>query len=540
MWSKKREPVRNQIDYMSRIGDMVHANARRYPDKDSIKFMGKSYTWRETNQRINSVGHALLDLGLNREDRVGVLSENTGQYLEIPFATSKVALIFTPLNFRLGHEELITIINGSGVRAIIVGSKYVETINKIRDRIPMVEYLIGMADATGGNHGLDRDYDDLATSFDTSEPKVEVDENDAYLLMYSGGTTGLPKGAVYKHRTAFAWLLNCAIIDQATPDDVYMVSPPIFHLGVQFPYLPYWYLGCTTVVMEKFDAVKLLETVEKNKITVTMWMGTMLNLLRAVPDYEKYDMSSLRMIQYGAAPISAETLEWAQGFLKCGFHQIADGTEAGMSVADLWPLDHTLGQSDKGSKRLSSGGREAPNVWMRVVDEEGNDMPCGQVGEIVSRSINTMEEWWNNPEATKETFRQGWLHMGDMGYIDEEGYLYIVDRLKDMIISGGENIFSQEIERTINSHPAVIESAIIGVPDKLWGEVVHAVIVLDQGYEPKPTGDEIINFCKENLASYKKPKSIEFVDELPRSAMGKVLKITLREKAWQGYEKKIG
>lgn len=536
MRSVPRNHLRTKMNYMTRLGDIVQANARRYPRKTSIIFQDKSYTWKETNQRINSMAHALLDLGLKREDRVAVISENTGQYLEIPFATSKVGLICVPLNFQLSSEELVAQINDSRPRVLIVGTKYVETIKKIRDKIPVVEDLIGMVDATGRKHGLERDYDTMATSFPTDEPDIEVDENDIHMLMYSGGTTGLPKGAIYVHRTAFAWILNCAIIDQAHPSDVYMVSPPIFHLGVQFPYLVYWYLGCTTVVAEAFDPKELLRLVEKHRVTVTMWMGAMLSLFRALPDCDQYDVSSLRMITYGGAPISAENLAWAKNVFKCDFHQMADGTEAGMSVCDLWPEDHVVEGTDQQGQRLSSAGKEAPNVWLRIVDEEGNDVPVGQVGEIVSRSVNTMEGYWDKPEETEYAFEQGWLHMGDLAYMDEDGYIYIVDRAKDMIMSGGKNIFSQEVERILNMHPAVIESAVIGIPDRTEGEAIHAVVVLRPDYEPKPTAEEIINFCKKWPTSYKKPKSVEFTDSLPRSSMGKVLKRKIREKYWEKYK----
>lgn len=539
MRSILRHPLRAQMNYMTRIGDIVHANARRYPNRTSIIFRDKSYTWKETNERINSLAHALLDLGLQKEDRVGVVSENTGQYLEIPFATSKAGLICVPLNFRLSPEEFVTQINDCGARVLIVGTKYVETIKGIKDRIPSVEYFIGMADATGENHGIERDYDILATSFSASEPDVEVDENDIYMLMYTGGTTGLPKGAVYIHRTVFTWILNCAIIERSTPSDVYLVSPPIFHLGVQFPYMVYWYMGCTTVVAEEFNATRLLEIVEKYHITVTMWMGTMLNIIRALPDYDKYDISSFRLIQYGAAPISTETLLWAKGHFKCEFHQVAGGTEAGMAVADLWPEDHIIQGTEKQRRRNSSAGKEALNVWVRIVDEEGNEQPVGVVGEIASRSVNTMEQYWNKVEENDHAFRQGWLHMGDLAYRDEDGYIYYVDRSKDMIISGGENIFSQEVERAINAHPAVIESAVIGIPDDVWGESVHALVILKQDYVPQPSAEDIILFCKDRLASYKKPKSIEFTNSLPRTAMGKVLKTVLREKHWVGLNRGV-
>lgn len=541
MRSIPRHPLRAQMNYMTRIGDIVHANARRYPNRTSIIFRDKSYTWKETNERINSLAHALLDLGLEKEDRVGVVSENTGQYLEIPFATSKAGLIFVPLNFRLSPEELVTQINDCGAKVLIVGTKYVKTIMAIKDRIPNVQHLIGMADAGGENHGIERDYDVLAASFPTCEPEVEVDENDIYMFMYTGGTTGLPKGAVYIHRTVFTWILNCAIIERATTSDIYLVAPPIFHLGVQFPYIVYWYLGCTTVVAEEFKPANILQMIEEYRITVTQLQGTMLNLIRTHHDFDRHhnNVNSLRLIEYGAAPISMETLLWAKEHFRCDFHQIAGGTEAGMSVADLWPEDHVLKGTAEERRRLSSAGREAPNAWVRIVDPEGNEVPPGVVGEIASRSVNTMEQYWNKVEENDHAFRQGWLHMGDLAYRDEDGYIYYVDRSKDMIISGGENIFSQEVERAINAHPAVAESAVVGIPDDVWGEAVHALVILKQGYEPKPAPEDIIIFCKDRLASYKKPKSIEFTDSLPRTPVGKVQKVVIREKYWAGRKRGI-
>lgn len=296
-------------------------------------------------------------------------------------------------------------------------------------------------------------------------------------------------------------------------------------------------LGCTQVA-GIFEPQKALELIEKEKITATVMTPTMLIMIFDKADYRKYDLSSLRQLQYGASPMPLPTLKKAmEVFKNSEFLQIYGTTEGNLNTANLIQEEHVVKGPEKVLKRLPSIGREAYNVQMAILDEEGNEVPQGEVGEVVSRSSFVMDGYWKEPELTAEAFKYGWLHVGDMGYQDEDGYIYLVDRKKDMIITGGFNVYSKEVEDAIYKHPAVDEVAVIGVPDKTWGEAIKAIVRLKTGMEA--TGEEIIQTSRNYIASYKVPKSIDFVDDFPRTALMKIQKNILREKYWKGYDKRI-
>lgn len=530
--------VREKLDYMTLIGDIVHANARRYPNKKAIIFKDTSFTWPEVNSRINRMGNALLNLGLRKGDRVAMLSLNSHRYLELPFVCGKTGLIFVPLNYRLTEEELLYVISDCRPKALCYSHDYSGMIEKIRGKTEYVHHYISI----GKTVGKDVEYEALINGSRDSEPESGeiLNENDPVYILYTGGTTGRSKGALMNHRAVFNNLYNAALAEGARPTDVYLIAPPAFHIGVQFPYFVFFHLGCLTVVSEKYEPKECLELIEKHKVTVTMLGGTSLTMLLEFPDHHRYDVSSLRLIEYGAAPIAPRVLIESKAAFKCDFFQIADGTESGMAVVNLLPEDHPFDHPDDDfkRKRLSAAGREAFNVWMRIVDEDGQDVPRGEVGEIVSRSQSMMMGYWGKPEETEIAFRDGWLHMGDIARMDEEGFIYIVDRSKDMIISGGENIYPREVESVLCQHPAVLEAAVIGIPDEKWGESVHAVVVLKEG--KNATQEELIEFSKAKLAGYKKPKSVEFTASLPKSSTQKVYKRALREKYWKGHERRVG
>jgi len=312
---------------------------------------------------------------------------------------------------------------------------------------------------------------------------------------------------------------------------------PAFHIGFAWSMLVYLYRGCTQVVMRRFDPPAVLDAIERERITSTIWVPTMIISLLQEPDVENRDLSSLRLIMYGASPMPVPVLERAISTLGPVLMQVYGLSEQSGALSRLPREEHVLNGTEADRRRLASCGKEMLSDWVRIVDDQGMDVAPGQVGEIIARGPNIMVGYWREPEHTAQALRDGWLYTGDLAKMDEDGYIYIVDRKKDVIISGGENISSREVEEAVYIHPAVLECAVIGIPDPKWGEAVAALVVLKPGQTA--TEEEIIQVCQENLAGYKKPRTITFVESLPRTPMGKVMKEALREEYWKGYERRV-
>jgi len=378
-------------------------------------------------------------------------------------------------------------------------------------------------------------YEQLISSFPPDEPTEEVKTDDPSILFYTSGTTGRPKGAIHTHKSILAEA--AAVGQNFTTKDIALCVMPFFHVAGSAVYLfPAYASGATIVIHKKFDELAILQTIEREKVTYICLVPAMIIRLLEHPETDKYDLSSLRTIVYTGAPMPFEALK--QGVKRFGkiFVQLLGQTET-LNLTILEKEDHNIKGSAKETRRLESVGRPPKAGQIRLVDEKDNDVPVGEVGEIIARSDRMMKGYWKMPKETAETIKDGWLHTGDLGRMDEDGYIYIVDRRKDMIISGGENIYSREVEEVLYTHPAVQEAAVVGIPDEKWGESVKAVIVLRKGHTA--TEEDIINFCKDRLASYKKPRSVEFWDSLPMTGSGKIMKNEIREKYWKGYEKKV-
>jgi len=517
-------------DKIKTMKELLNRTAQRYSDKTAFLFGNNRYTFKQFNQRVNSLVNALASLGVRKGDRVGILAYNCPQYFEV-FSVAKAGMVCVPLNYRSVGRELAYFVNNSEVSALILEKEFSDVVGSIRQELTGVKNFICL-DATLENM---LSYEQLINSFPPDEPKAEVKEDDAAVLFYTSGTTGLPKGSVHTHKGLVAETI--VPHREITSDDIALCVMPFFHVGGSAAYLfPCFYFGATTVILKRFDTALTLQTIEKEKITNTCLVPVMLARLMEHADFRKYDLSSLRTITYTGAPMPAETLR--NGLKAFGniFVQALGQTEANLLTV-LTKEDHEAGMSQKGSKLLESVGKPYYEGEIRIVDERNKEVPQGEVGEIVSSSDRIMKEYWKQPEETAKIMSGGWLHTGDMGRADEDGYIYLVDRAKDMIISGGENIYSREVEQVLETHPAVLESAVVGVPDEKWGESVKAIIVLRKG--AKASESEIIDYCKERLASYKKPKSVEFWDSLPKNPSGKVLKKDIRDRYWQGYEKKV-
>lgn len=506
------------------IGDIPRKNSLRFPNKQALVFNGQGRTWCEVNDRVNSLAQAMLSKNLGRGDRVGILMENGLQNWEIYWACAKIGVINVPLNYKLRAEELRILLENARPKLIFAASDYIPLLHEVKEQCGLPQEIIQIEDSTISVEGIN--YEKLIKQFPANEPQVEVAETDPFAIFYTSGTTGLPKGALVSHRNLISNSFNQMYADQSSLQDKNYIVTPLYHMGAVFMSVTYTLMGCTQVIQKHFNVEEFLTTIIKEKISVCLLIPTMLNMVLNFPKFSDYDLSSLRLIFYGGGPMPGTILEKAIHQIGCGFTQGYGLTET-LEATFLVSNDHILKGSEVQQKRLLSAGREAIGAEIRIVDELGHDLPSGKAGEILIKSDSVISGYWRMPELNEEVIKDGWFFTGDVGYLDEDRYLFVVDRIKDLIISGGVNIYPKEIESLLYTHPAVLEVAVIGIPDELWGESVKAVVVLRN--EQKVGVDELINFCKDRLASYKKPKVIEIVSELPKNPSGKILKILLRK-----------
>lgn len=483
-------------------------------------------TFRQVEERANRLARYLVSAGVKPGDRVAIFQVNCFQFAEMVYAIEKVGAIIVTLNFRLRGEETKYILNNCEARVLIVGDRYVEMIDSIRSEIPSIEHILCM-----GQDKADIEHYEAILSSQPEElfPAVPMNDDDVACIIYTSGTTGLPKGAMMTHANLLTPITDTYTFHSGT----LLINVPMYHIaGIVSISLPL-YRGDTMIILPAFDPGMFLEIVEREKVNTTYLVPTMLQAVLDHPDFAKRDTSSLRQIGYGASPMPVNLLLRAKEALRAEFTNFFGMTETTGIVAVLGPEDHYL-EGDKKTVerkilRLSGIGRSIPEGEVRIVDDNDNDLPTGEVGEIVARSPKVMKGYWRNEKATAETMRGGWLHTGDLASMDEHGYMYLSGRKKDMIIRGGENIYPVEIESVLHKHPKVEEAAVIGIPDDYWGEVVKALLVLKPG--ERATEEEIIEYCRDRLASYKKPSIVEFRDSLPKNVMQKVLKTVLREEA---------
>jgi acyl-CoA synthetase (AMP-forming)/AMP-acid ligase II len=520
------------------IGLLASRNAWRYPDKVALvdANTGHRVTWREWNARINRLAHALLARGLRQGDRISIYSRNNIQYLELFLAGAKTGIVVAPLNWRFTPDEVAFTLRNCTPRGILVHREYAGAFRSIESSLSSIEFVVGI----GEQHGLPLDYESwIAAQPDDEPPGIEsVGGDDLYFICYTGGTTGIAKGAMISHKNAATTIANMTVAERIRSDDVYLVMGQMFHIAVLLPHA-YLFHGARVVILN-FEPRRTLEVIAAERITSILAISTMMNYMLDVPGRESFDLGCLRQISYGGGPFSSTTLHRAmEAFPHANFLQYMGQTEVSIMSAWLSPEDHRRAVVDK-PHLLKSCGKEALYCDVRVVDEDDCPVPRDgeTVGEMIVRGDNVMKGYWNMPELTAETLRNGWCHTGDLATWDEEGYMYVVDRKKDMIVSGGENIYSAAVEEAVYKHPAVKECAVIGVPHPTYGESVKAVIVVREGFQVTP--EEIIETCRKHLASYMKPSSVDFVDSLPKAPTGKVLKRVLREKYWAGHHRRVG
>jgi acyl-CoA synthetase (AMP-forming)/AMP-acid ligase II len=509
---------------------LLTKTARLFPNKPAIICGDRQLTYAKFNARVNRLANALQDLGVRKGDNISILQYNYPETYESIFACFKKGLGAVPINFRLHPKEFAFIIDHSESQVVILSPEFNQSVIEIRDRIPKAKHLITLKRATGEL----LDYAALITGESDRFDDVGVDPDDLAWLFYTSGTTGTPKGAMLTHRNLLAMTMNfyADIAPGFSPDDVVLHAAPLSH-GSGLYGLPNMGKGATNIILasKSFDPELVFQTIENHRVTNMFVAPTMIKMLINHPAIDHYDHNSLRSLNYGGGSILVEDLKEAIDKLGPCLVQLFGQGESPMTITYLPHQDHIIEGTSEQGKRLASAGIPRTDVEVKIFDQNQQELPSGQIGEIVTRSDLVMKGYWKNPEATAATIKNGWLHTGDVGYLDENGYLFIMDRSKDMIISGGENIYPREIEEILIRHPAVHEVTVIGVPDPDWGEAVKAVVVLVSG--KKATEKELIEFCKDNIASYKKPKSVDFVEDLPKSNYGKILKRELRERYWK-------
>ncbi len=509
--------------------DFLNISALICPDRVATVFEGKRYTFSQLNDRVNRLANALLNLGIGKGDRVAMLQINCNQHVETYFAAAKVGAIYVPLNFRAKAEELTYMLNSAEAKTLFVGERYTDLAKSIRPDLPSMQHLISVENKHDGMLF----YDDMLASSSAEEVVTEIDDDDTTMLVYTAGTTGFPKGVMLSHNSFAVYVLENVTPADPELEERNILTVPLYHVAGIQAMMAAIYGGRTLVMERQFEAVEWMGLVQKEQANRAMMVPTMLKQLMDHPDFGKFDLSSLKVITYGAAPMPLEVIKKAlEVFPGVSFINAFGQTETASTITTLSPEDHAISGSEeereKKLRRLSSIGKPMSDVEMKVVDEAGSKLPPGEVGEIIARGPRVMTGYWRDEEKTKKTVDEdGWVHTGDMGYVDEDGYFFLAGRATDMIIRGGENIAPEEVEAALHSHPKIEEAAVIGVPDEEWGEQPRAIVVLKHG--ETATAEEIMEHCRQKLASYKRPRSVVFVDELPRNPMGKVLKRVLRE-----------
>jgi long-chain acyl-CoA synthetase len=498
---------------------------------DRVGFFDGEYraTFGQHLDRVARLAASLRDLGVGPGDRFAVMGLNGHQFLECYHAAFFGAGVINPLNLRLAPKELEYILADSGTKVCFTDQFFAPVIERVRAAVGL-DHVVMIGD---GDAPHDVGYEDLLASASPLIPD-EPDEDDPAVLMYTGGTTGLPKGVLLDHRAEMLNLYHVLQVWRFDADDVFLHQTPMFHAASMGGMLGVPAQGGTSVFLSLFDPARTLELCEQHAVTQTVMVPTMIGMLLNHPDFRPERLASLRALTYGASPMPAALLEQLLvAFPRLNIFQGYGMTESSAVLTALGPEEHRAGGA-----RLRSAGRPLPGVVLSIQDATGRPLAQGETGEVCARAGNFMREYWKQPEATADAFRGGWYHSGDAGYIDPDGYLFLVDRVKDMIVTGGENVYSVEVENAIASHPAVQQVAVIGIPSETWGEAVHAVVVVREG--ASVTEAEIIEHARERIAGFKVPKSVEVrAEPLPLSGAMKVLKRELRAPYWAGRDRAV-
>ncbi|MEG9861533.1 MAG: long-chain-fatty-acid--CoA ligase [Parvularculales bacterium] len=518
------------FDRVHSVADIFRVQADKNPDAIAQIFEGQETTYKELYDYGCRVAQGMIAEGCKPDTRVGFMGKNSDSYFEVLAGSALSNTVIVGVNWRLAPKEVAYVLKDAKAEILFVGAEYYELIEGIKGGCPDLRTIIAM----DGGHAAWPSYKEWRDSHEAKAPDLsQAPENDV-IQLYTSGTTGYPKGVqltnhnyveVLKQAVAAGW-------GDWEVDEGNLVCMPIFHVaGVNVGVIGFAH-GCKNVVMKEVDPAEIIRLVETYKIGILFMVPAVILFVTMLPDIDKADLSSVRVVIYGASPIAEDLLLKAQEIFKCDFIQVYGLTETTGGATFLPPEDH-----DPARGKLRSCGKVSPGIEIRTVDEDGKTTGVDEVGEIVLRAKCVMKGYWNRPDATKDAIRDGWFYTGDAGYFDDDGYLYIHDRVKDMIVSGGENIYPAEVENALFSHPSIADVAVVGVPDEKWGEAVKAFVVLKP--EESATEADIIEFARTHIAGYKIPKSIDFVEMLPRNPTGKVLRRELRAPYWEGHDRQV-
>ncbi len=516
-----------------RLHDFLDYRAREHPDEEFAVQGDRRLSYGEALLEVNRLANAFVAAGLRVGDRIAVLSKNSIEYALLYYGASKAGVVPVPLNYRLAPPEWTYIVNDAGAKLLIAAGEYVEAVQSIREELGSVERFVAL-DATGD--GWD-DYRAWVGGQPDQAPDRQITDDDDVYQMYTSGTTGHPKGAVLTHAALSAQLTQITMLVKGGPGERTLIVVPVYHAaGAISAFVTVYWGGCCYVQAD-FIPPEVVRAMDEERVTTVTLVPAMIQAcLVMVPGVAERQYAELRQITYGASPIAEQTLRRAMDVFKCDFAQGYGMTETTAVLTYLFPADHRRAVSAKPALLLSAG-RPLLGTEVRIVDEDDQPVPQGEIGEIIASGPQLMRGYWNLPDESAHALRGGWMHTGDAATMDAEGYLYIQDRVKDMIVSGGENVYPRVVEDVLFQHPAVADAAVIGVPDEQWGETVKAIVVLKA--DSTATAEEVMEFCRGRLGGFERPRSVDFIDALPRNPSGKVLKRQLREPYWAGHQRRV-
>ena len=515
------------------LGDVIESNAAQFPDKEGVVDEIARLSFAELAERTRRLANALAARGVERGDRVAVIAQNCHEYIEAFGAGEIAGFITSPVNFRLTAAELGHLLSDCRPSAVIFDHAYKAAVAAVRPALDSVKSFICIDGTANGAE----DYESVLAASSAAPPRLRAQPDDTAFIIYTSGTTGRPKGVMHSHRGQILSALSFCMDGSIDQNDRIVIANPLFHAGGKWMQLGHHFRGCTVYLQRQFDAGVLLETIERERITATLLPATMLRAVLDHPDFAWRDLSSLRTLYYAAGPTPVPLLRRALAAFGPILIQYYGGTEAGGVGTAMLKHHHAHDDPAVLARRLASAGQPKPLARVRIVREDGTDCDVDEPGEIIVHSDAHMQGYWNNPAATAETLRDGWIYTGDIGTRDRDYFIYVIDRKKEMIISGGANIYAREVEDALHCHPAVLEAAVIGVPDEKWGEAVHAVVAKQPG--ATVTANDLIEHCRSLIASYKKPSGVTFVADLPKQENGKIDKLALRAPFWAGRERRV-
>jgi len=529
--AKKKPATRAAASVISNVAGIIRTHAKNLSGKVALVQGDRVQTWQESYQRSCQVAQALKAAGVGNQDRVAFLDKNSIEHFEVFYGCALLNAVSVDVNFRLAAPEVAFIVNDARAKVFIVGPRFVPVLDAIAGELTHTKKIVVI-----GGHPQHESYESWVARYQAVDPGAVPKTGDVAFQLYSSGTTGRPKGVMLTNENFMGILPTSRDLWQMNEHAINLVAMPLFHIGGSGWATAGQYNGCKSVVVrEATDVAGLVKLIGQHRITHAFMVPALLAFTLMVPDIDKADFSSLKLIAYGASPISEQVLAASLKTFKCNFVQVYGLTETTGVVTMLMHEDHDVDGPKK--HLLRSCGKPSMGIELKIVDDNGKQLPAGEVGEIIIRSKQVMKGYWNMPEETAKSIRNGWFYTGDAGYTDKDGYVYIHDRVKDMIVSGGENVYPAEVENALMKHPAVADVAVIGIPDERWGEVPLAIVVRKP--DVAVTEDDIVAFGRTQLAGFKTPKKVAWADALPRNPSGKILKKDLRAPYWEGRTRQV-